>query len=349
MTKVRGAGWWEIAIPLGVLVVTVLMDALLPPTVVITIAFALAAFAAAALTTPGRTAAIAGAAVAAVAVSSTWNHDLASMQWWLRLVGATLFGATAVLLAALRERRERQLSHMTLVAETAQRALLRVLPGRVGDLGLAARYVSATEAALVGGDLYEVADTPFGVRVLVGDARGKGLDAVKLSSTVLAGFRRAALLEERLEDVARDLDRTVAAVSGDEDFVTALMAEFHDDGAASIVNCGHIPPLVVGDGDAHLVDTGEPALPLGLGGGHQEAAVSWPGGSRMLFYTDGLVEARDGHGEFFPLERYADELGKGDLDEALDALVARLAKFSPHHDDDLALVLTEHRTSDADG
>lgn len=347
MATVRRRGWWELGVPVAILAATVVMDALLPRTVVITVAFAMAAFAAAALTTPRRTAVIAVAVVLAVAASSTWNHDLASTRWWVRLAGATLFGATAVGLAALRERREQQLRHMTLVAETAQRALLRVLPGRVGDLGLAARYVSATEAALVGGDLYEVADTPYGVRVLVGDARGKGLDAVKLSSTVLAGFRRAALLEERLEDVAKDLDRTVAAVSEDEDFVTALMAEFHDDGSARIVNCGHVPPIVVDGGDAHLVNTGEPDLPLGLGGSPHGSTVGWPDGSRMLFYTDGLVEARDKRGEFFPLDRYAEDLAKGDLDDALDALIAHLIEFSPRHDDDLALVLTEHRSSDA--
>ena len=55
---------------------------------------------------------------------------------------------------------------MTTIAEVAQRALLRPMPGSIGSLRFAARYVSATEGALVGGDLYEVAETPDGVRMI---------------------------------------------------------------------------------------------------------------------------------------------------------------------------------------
>ena len=48
---------------------------------------------------------------------------------------------------------------MTAIAEAAQRALLRAMPSSIDSLGFAARYVSAAHEALVGGDLYEVAET----------------------------------------------------------------------------------------------------------------------------------------------------------------------------------------------
>jgi sigma-B regulation protein RsbU (phosphoserine phosphatase) len=51
------------------------------------------------------------------------------------------------------------------------------------------RSLSATEDALVGGDFYEVVVTRHGLRVLVGDLKGKGLEAVQLAALVLAGFR----------------------------------------------------------------------------------------------------------------------------------------------------------------
>ena len=41
---------------------------------------------------------------------------------------------------------------MTAIAEAAQRILFRTMPSSIGPLGFAARYVSATEEALVGGD-----------------------------------------------------------------------------------------------------------------------------------------------------------------------------------------------------
>jgi phosphoserine phosphatase RsbU/P len=207
------------------------------------------------------------------------------------------------------------------------------------------QYVSATEAALVGGDLYEVADTPYGVRVIVGDVRGKGLEAVHLASTVMAAFRVAAPRQPKLAEVAIEMDLAVTTFRGDEDFVTAVIAEYHENGTASLVNCGHQPPLLIRPGQtAWLADTGDQDLPLGLGSSPVEATVAWLPGSRMLLYTDGLVEARDETGNFFPLDRYADTLREHNLEHGLDRLIGHVMKFAGRHCDDMALVLTEHRS-----
>jgi serine phosphatase RsbU (regulator of sigma subunit) len=344
--RTRWATWVEVGIPLAVLAAGVLGDALLPPTIVITSAFAIAPFAASALTTPARTGGVAALSVVAVGFSATWDHDVATTQWWIRLVLMVVFGVIAVLLAQLRVRRERALQHMTLIAETAQGALLRILPGRIGDVGVAARYISATEAALVGGDLYEVADTPYGVRVLIGDVRGKGLDAVHLAAAVLATFRRSAFVDPALTDVAGHLDLTVRTIGGDEDFVTAQIAELRPNGTGAMVNCGHPSPLILGNGSPpRSIDDPDPALPLGLGSTPHEHSFDWPEGSRLLLFTDGLIEARDRQGGFFPLDAHAGDLNEGDLDEALDRLLDAHQEFSDRrHRDDLALVLTERRT-----
>ena len=235
---------------------------------------------------------------------------------------------------------------MTAIAEVAQRALLRPMPGSIGSLELAARYVSATEGALVGGDLYEVAETPDGVRMIVGDVRGKGLDAVQMAATVLAAFRRAAVMEPSLTAVATDLDNVVTAVAGDEDFVTAVLAEFHDDLTVAVVNCGHHPPLLLTNADAgRLLDTGEPQLPLGLNPTPTPVTSHVPEGARMLFYTDGLIETRNRQGAFFPLVESAASLRIGSLDDALDGLLEELGEHAVDQiDDDMALVLAERRT-----
>jgi serine phosphatase RsbU (regulator of sigma subunit) len=252
-------------------------------------------------------------------------------------------------LAQIRTQRERDLLDMTLIAETAQRALLRSLPTAVGSLGLAARYISATRAALMGGDLYEVAETPYGVRAIVGDVRGKGLDAVQLAATVLAAFRRSAFTQPGLSDVAAELDRIVVSVADDEDFVTAVLAEFHSDGTVGLVNCGHHLPVLVTATELVPVSTGEPQLPLGLGSKPQLVTTSWPRRSRLLLFTDGLVETRNRLGEFFPLEEHGDALRTGTLDEALDRLLTRLrAHAGKGLNDDIALVLAEQSVS-ADG
>ena len=192
-----------------------------------------------------------------------------------------------------------------------------------------------------------MAASPYGVRVIVGDVRGKGLDAVQLAGTVLGAFRRSAFTQESLCEVATDLDAVVPAVAGDEDFVTAVIAEFHDDHTVTLVNCGHHPPLIVtGEDVVDVVPTGSPEPPLGLRPEPHPVTSPWPEGSRMLIYTDGLVEARDERGTFFPLGDSARSLGDGDLEEALDDLLVRLhAHAGQRIDDDMALVLVEHRAA----
>ena len=109
----RGRRWrllLELVVPFALLCAGVVGDALLPPTVVITSAFAIAPFAASALTTPARTGVIAALSVVAVGLAGTWNQDVATAEWWVRVVVMGVFGGIAVLLADLRVRRERVLT-----------------------------------------------------------------------------------------------------------------------------------------------------------------------------------------------------------------------------------------------
>jgi phosphoserine phosphatase RsbU/P len=342
--SVHRRGFAASLVLLGVLVA---IDVVTGDRVVLISLFAAAALLAAALTTPRHTAVVAGIAVAAAFAARTWDGLEAGSDWGTRVGICTVLSAGAVVIARLRADREARLQRMTVIAEAAQRAVLRAMPTAVGGVGFAARYVSASREALVGGDLYEVAATPYGVRVIVGDVRGKGLDAVQLAASVLGAFRQSAFTTERLTDLARDLDRTVTALCGDEDFVTAVLGEFHDVGEVVLVNCGHHPPLLARtDAPGRLVDTGEPSLPLGLGSDPQESRHSWPVGSRLLFYTDGLVEARDDRGVFFPLNGYAQAVAGAELENALDDLVTHLLEHTRRQlNDDMALVLAERRAA----
>jgi len=335
----------DVLIPLGVLGALVVTDVLFPPTLLVTGSFAIAAIVASALTTVVRTALVALAATCMAAVSALWNQNLGTPEWWLRMALVAVGGIMAVVLAHVRVRREHELQQMTAIAEAAQQALLRVMPESIGSLGFAARYVSATEEALVGGDLYEVAESTEGVRVIVGDARGKGLEAVQMAATVLAAFRHAAVREPSLAAVATDLDEVVTAIAEDEDFVTALLAEFHDDRSVTLLNCGHHPPLLMANGhNSSLVDTGSPEPPLGLGPEPNPVTCRLEEGARLLLYTDGLVESRNRQGTFFALEDSAEALSTDELATALDGLLSRVVDHVGHRvNDDVALVLIERQ------
>src|SRR5207244_8992833 len=100
--------------------------------------------------------------------------------------------AIAAIAGTVRAGQAERLAALSRLASVAQAAVLRPLGPQVGPLAVAGRYISATAAADIGGDLYEAMDTPYGVRMIIGDVRGKGLDAVRLASIVLGPYWHVA-------------------------------------------------------------------------------------------------------------------------------------------------------------
>jgi phosphoserine phosphatase RsbU/P len=253
-------------------------------------------------------------------------------------------GALGALVAHRRVEQEQLLLRVTRIAEVAQRTILRPIPPRMGRVALAVRYLSATEDALVGGDFYEVAVTRHGLRVLVGDVKGKGLEAVQLAALVLAGFRAAAA-HLSLVELAAELDHSIRPQLGEEDFVTAVLAQFSRHGELQLVNCGHPPPLRFRSGAAELLASAEPTTPLGLDPAPTIQRFTLAASDRLLLYTDGLMEARAPDGRQFELDGQVQAVvAASSLGAALDGLVARLLDHAGGRlDDDLALVLAQPR------
>ncbi|NPC96901.1 PP2C family protein-serine/threonine phosphatase [Nocardioides sp. zg-DK7169] len=307
--------------------------------------FGIGALVTAMISTARRTAGVAVFALLAALVAGGFVEEYGPPEYAIRILICVVLGALAVASAETRERREARLRRLTVIADAAQRAVLRASPDRIGRLGLAVRYVSASEEASIGGDLYEIAATPFGVRVIVGDVRGKGLPAVQTAASVLGAFRQAATTAPDPAVLARQVDDVISRLIDDEEFVTAVFAEFRDDGTVALANCGHHPPMLLDSDGARVLDTGEPTPPLGLFPDPELVVHPWRPGGRLLLYTDGLVEARDEDGEFFSLEGEANLLAKRPLPAALDGLVAHLrAHVGGRVADDVALVLAEDLT-----
>src|SRR6266487_5266 len=263
----------------------------------------------------------------------------------LRCLGVATAGALGVFIAHRRAGQEQALVRITRIAEVAQRTILRPVPPRMGRVGLAVRYLSASEDALVGGDFYDVAVTRYGLRVLVGDVKGKGLEAVQLAALVLASFRTAAAAHPSLVELAAELDHSIRFQVGEEDFVTAVLAQFGRRGQLQLVNCGHPPPLRFGSASAELLANGEPTTPLGLSPDPTLQQFTLASTDRLLLYTDGLIEARAPGGRQFELDGQVQAaLAASSLGAALDGLVARLLQHAGGRlDDDLALVLAQPR------
>jgi serine phosphatase RsbU (regulator of sigma subunit) len=292
---------------------------------------------------PKRTVAVGVVALAAATgYGRAVGVDLLAGAQGVPAVAIGVATVLSALVARVRVEREGRLRAVTRVAEVAQRALLGGVPPALGSLRLAVLYASASTEASIGGDFYEALETPHGVRLLVGDVRGKGLDAVRLAGVVLGSFRDAAQDRPDLAEVAAALDRSVTRAIGPEDFVTAVAVQVLGDGSAIVLNCGHPAPLLVRAGRATELDPPEPAPPLGLSPHPEPLRLTLALGDRILLYTDGVSEAR-ARGAFFPLQAAAAfALVSADLEAGLESLWAELQ----HHvagqlHDDVALLLIE--------
>ncbi len=308
--------------------------------------FSVAPLMAATVADERHTAVFAAAAVALAVGAGWWDGAMGEVNYWTRVAAVCAISAMAVVVAGMRRRREDRLARMTAIAEAAQLALLPPLPPEMTGITIAARYRSATREASVGGDLYEIIPTGYGIRVIIGDVRGKGLDAVLLARQVLSAFRRGAVAMPALEQVAGEVGRAIGPHLGEEDFVTAALAQITTTGELTIVNCGHHPPLLCHRDRLSPLTDGKVALPLGLEDDFTAFAATWSPGDRLLLYTDGLVESRDKHGDFLPADAIDTALRASGCDQALDSLIRAVHQHTGGHtDDDMALLLLEHSAS----
>ena len=295
-----------------------------------------------------RTALIGLLAMGLCVLLAEYDHVLGHRQNNLLLVSIAGVTIASVLASAGRQQRESELATVRTIAEVTQRVLLRPVPRWAGPVRIAVSYTSAAAEARIGGDLYEVVITPTGVRILVGDVQGKGLEAVETAAAVVGAFREAAYDERDLPGVVERLETSVKRMLPGERFVTAVLAEYNDD-EITVLSCGHPPPLLIGtNGDVHFVSLEDPAPPLGIMDladvRPQTRRVRFAPGDQMLFYTDGVVEARDRTGRFYPLEDRVPLLKRADIEEALDDLRADLVRHAGGTiGDDAAMLLLRHR------
>ncbi|WP_063795258.1 MULTISPECIES: PP2C family protein-serine/threonine phosphatase [Streptomyces] len=288
-----------------------------------------------------QTAAAACGAVLLALVACAAHGFEASPSFLLDFLVLVAGGALTVGAAARRASDTAELARITEVARAAEGAILRPVARRIGGVEVCTRHHCPVQGATVGGDVYDVAHTPYGLRVLIGDVCGHDLATLRVTSEVIGAFRDLAYVTPRLSDLARTMDDRVGRVLGPEDFVTALFAEFAP-GEVRLVNCGHPAPLRVGLQTRQL-EPKEPSPPLGLGPRPALTRAWLQPGDRVLFYTDGLSEARDASGTDFPLlEGVARALGEPLPSDALDALYAGLTGHTKVPlADDVAFVLCQ--------
>lgn len=340
-------------LPFLLILLGLVFDLLTPPSFTGSPFFTAAPLIAAPLFSLGATALTGIASSAAVVGLHFYNGTSWRAEALTELVTVLTVSGLALLINRVVRRSVERLASARGIAEAAQRAVLPTPAERIGGLHVAARYEAAQADAFIGGDLYAVQDTPYGVRLAVGDVRGKGLGAVEAVAVVLGAFREAAETEPTLEGLAGRLERALAregtrreGLDAEEGFTTCVLGEIPAGaGLLRLVNRGHPEPLLLyPDGGLTVLAPAEPALPLGLGElarGRPDTAGEWPfpAGSTLLLFTDGLTEARDRAGVFYdPAVRLRGRVFPGP-DEVLSALSSDVRRHTGGAaTDDMALL-----------
>ncbi len=218
---------------------------------------------------------------------------------WSDLPTVATIMVACVFLAWVRERSSQRLTEMNTVAHTLQQAVLPDLPGRVGPLHVAGAYrTSSNNPANLGGDLFQVVDTPFGTRLIMADVSGHNLETIATTVALLGTFNEAAQHEKSLFGVGDRLNDRMNALNRGRDpwqtaYATAVLAEVDAEGRMELFNYGHPAPILV------RTRAAEVRIPITAPLGMQDLTLIPPESISLQlnpddvlgFYTDGVLES----------------------------------------------------------
>jgi hypothetical protein len=250
-------------------------------------------------------------------------------------VVSILFMLSLALIILLRSnvlsRRQAVMDGELAAAREVQQVILPLQDEAVPGFTVESVYKPAQQ---VGGDFFQILPTgDGGLLVVVGDVAGKGLPAAMLVSVLVGAIRTVASYSHEPEDILAQLNaRLLGRTQGS--FSTALAARIGADGSVKIANAGHLSPYLDGN-EVELPG----ALPLGVVGGIRYESISFRlhPGSRLTFYSDGVVEAQNAQGALFGFERGC-EVSTQPAADIVEAAVA-------HGQSDDITVVTIHRTA----
>jgi phosphoserine phosphatase RsbU/P len=228
---------------------------------------------------------------------SSVSHDI------LRTIAngaATLVENAALVQAEDAAKRYRQ--ELAIASEIQQRLMTVTVP----EVPFAKVNAVSYPCKDIGGDFFDLVYTDKGLSLIVADVSGKGVSAAVVAS-ILQGMlysqlARDSALPEMISAVNRFLCDKVAG----QKYATLVIARLCNNGDLELINCGHVPPLLVSEGKTIKLEDGN--LPVGLVPVAEFTAqrIKLKTGDRLLLVTDGVTEAEDSTGEFFGNDRLED-------------------------------------------
>jgi sigma-B regulation protein RsbU (phosphoserine phosphatase) len=226
-------------------------------------------------------------------------------------------------------RQERRLERdLALARELQMRLLPQTLP-KVPHLELAAKFIPARA---IGGDLYDF--IPYSLSrlgIVIGDVSGKGAPAAIYAALVSGILRSHAPIEPGPAEMLSAVNLSLAERRIEAQFVSIIYAVWDDENRTLMVaNSGLPRPVFVHDGKNSVIDAA--GLPLGLfdDASYDEFTFKMKPGDMFVFFSDGILDARNRRGELFGRGR-VEKIIAGCADKSADCVVSSLFKAAAEH------------------
>lgn len=248
-------------------------------------------------------------------------------------------------------RQSRRFAEEHRIALTLQRSLLPAAPPQLAGLRVAARYHATADEAEIGGDFFDAFDTPDGTAVVaIGDVQGHSLTAAVIMAELRYSLRAYAFDGHPPEAVLERLNRLMLTMHPESTATVCILAFPPDRSRVTIVNAGHLPPLLITpDGIAYWEGGAGVLLGIDCSPPTPDSIALAPG-TRLLLMTDGLVERRsasltDGLTALARHVELAHGFGPARIPGraacTIDELADDLLRTADHSEDDVALVVVE--------
>ncbi len=226
-------------------------------------------------------------------------------------------------------RQERRLERdLALARELQMRLLPQTLP-KPAHLELAAKFVPARA---IGGDLYDF--IPYSLSrlgIAIGDVSGKGAPAAIYAALVSGILRSHAPIEPGPSEMLSAVNMSLAERRIEAQFVSLIYAVWDDEhGTLLVANSGLPRPVYVHDGKNQVIEA--TGLPLGLfdDASYDEFRFKMKPGDMFVFFSDGILDARNRSGELFGRGR-AEKIIAQCMGQSADCVVDSLFKAAADH------------------
>ncbi len=219
-----------------------------------------------------------------------------------------ILSALIILFILMLELKDKLLARDELEAGRAVQTAL--MPERMPEIPGWSVYLFSRTANEVGGDLVDYQSMDNGrYRVTLADVAGKGLKAALLTAKLQATLRAIAPDTSSLAELGERINRIFYRDSLRSTFASLVCAELRSgSGNVRLMNAGHLPPILIRGRKAEETNKGNPGIGILPEISCAEEEIGLQPDDILLFYSDGVTEAKNRSGDFFGLSRLLDIL-----------------------------------------